>query len=165
MSEKEKLIESWAREIPITRKVLQAFPNHQANFKPDDKSRTAIELAWMFALGPGGILSLLDGTFKIPPNFPPPPATWEELVAAFESKSSELLEKLTAAKDSDLEQTIKILDPYAGKPEWKEVPKSFFMWFLLHDHIHHRGQLTVYLRSAGGKVPSIYGPSADEKWG
>ena len=45
--------------------------------------------------------------------------------------------------------------------DWK---RSDFMWFLLSDHIHHRGQFSVYLRMAGGKVPAIYGPSADEPW-
>jgi uncharacterized damage-inducible protein DinB len=44
------------------------------------------------------------------------------------------------------------------------VPKIDFLWFLLCDQIHHRGQLSVYLRMAGGKVPSIYGPSGDEPW-
>jgi uncharacterized damage-inducible protein DinB len=45
-----------------------------------------------------------------------------------------------------------------------DVPKVAFLWFILHDQIHHRGQFSVYLRIAGGKVPSIYGPSADEPW-
>ena len=39
-----------------------------------------------------------------------------------------------------------------------------FLWFMLLDSIHHRGQLSVYIRPAGGKVPSIYGPTADEPW-
>jgi uncharacterized damage-inducible protein DinB len=39
-----------------------------------------------------------------------------------------------------------------------------FLWFIFLDSIHHRGQMSVYLRCAGGKVPSIYGPSADEPW-
>ena len=164
MSEKEKLIESWERELPITMKVLKAFPENRADFKPHEKSKSAIELAWMFVLGPRGILSLLDGTFKIPPDFPPPPKIWNELMAAYESESEKLLKNLKSANDSDLEQSVKIADPYAGRLEMKDVPKSFFMWFLLHDHIHHRGQLSVYLRSAGGHVPSIYGPSADERW-
>ena len=45
-----------------------------------------------------------------------------------------------------------------------DIPNIQFLWFILHDHIHHRGQFTVYQRMAGGKVPSIYGPSADEPW-
>jgi uncharacterized damage-inducible protein DinB len=43
-------------------------------------------------------------------------------------------------------------------------PKLQFAWFMLCDQIHHRGQLSVYLRMVGGKVPSIYGPSGDEAW-
>jgi uncharacterized damage-inducible protein DinB len=45
-----------------------------------------------------------------------------------------------------------------------DIPAESFLWFMLHDQIHHRGQLSVYVRMAGGKVPSIYGPSADEPW-
>jgi uncharacterized damage-inducible protein DinB len=44
------------------------------------------------------------------------------------------------------------------------IPVGDFSWFVLHDQIHHRGQLSVYVRMAGGKVPSIYGPSHDEPW-
>ena len=44
-----------------------------------------------------------------------------------------------------------------------DYPTMEFLWFLLFDHIHHRGQLSVYLRMVG-KVPSIYGPSGDQPW-
>jgi uncharacterized damage-inducible protein DinB len=44
-----------------------------------------------------------------------------------------------------------------------EQPVSQFLWMILFDAIHHRGQLTAYLRPMGGKVPSIYGPSADSR--
>ena len=53
---------------------------------------------------------------------------------------------------------------FTGPGTIGDVPKVEFMYFILSDQIHHRGQLTVYLRMAGGKVPSIYGPSADEPW-
>jgi uncharacterized damage-inducible protein DinB len=45
-----------------------------------------------------------------------------------------------------------------------EISRINWVWFLLHDQIHHRGQLSVYLRMADGKVPAIYGPSGDEPW-
>jgi uncharacterized damage-inducible protein DinB len=45
-----------------------------------------------------------------------------------------------------------------------DVRKLDFLWLMLTDQIHHRGQLSVYARMAGGKVPSIYGPSFDEPW-
>jgi len=44
------------------------------------------------------------------------------------------------------------------------ITRMNWLWFLLHDQIHHRGQLSIYLRMAGGKLPSIYGPTADEPW-
>jgi len=164
MSQKEELIQSWQREIPITLRVLKAFPEDRADFRPHEKSQSAIQLAWMFVLGPITIQSLLDGTFTFPPNFPPPPERWGELIAAYESESAKHLKKMKEAEDSDLKQSVKIIDPYGGPGDWKDLPKSYFMWFILSDHIHHRGQLSVYLRLAGGKVPSIYGPSADEPW-
>jgi uncharacterized damage-inducible protein DinB len=45
-----------------------------------------------------------------------------------------------------------------------EMTRMEWLWFLLHDEIHHRGQFSVYLRMADAKVPSIYGPTADEPW-
>src|SRR5262245_24598180 len=144
MHQKDALLESWQKEIPITQKVLTAFPEEKADFKPHEKSRTAIEIAWMFVLGQQGTQSLLNGTFSPAPNFPPHPKTWRELVQAFEAESLLNLDRLKRATDSDLQPIIKIVDPYAGKFGWKEVPRSYFMWFLLNDHIHHRGQLSVY---------------------
>lgn len=63
--------------------------------------------------------------------------------------------------DADLDKTIQV---FAGPGKMADVRKIDFFWFILMDSIHHRGQFSVYLRMAGGKVPAIYGPSADEKW-
>jgi uncharacterized damage-inducible protein DinB len=52
----------------------------------------------------------------------------------------------------------------AGKGVTADVRKLDFLWLMLNDQIHHRGQLSVYTRMAGGKVPSMYGPSGDEPW-
>jgi uncharacterized damage-inducible protein DinB len=51
-----------------------------------------------------------------------------------------------------------------GKNKVRSASVGEIFWFFLHDHIHHRGQLSVYLRLVGAKVPPIYGPSADEPW-
>jgi uncharacterized damage-inducible protein DinB len=51
-----------------------------------------------------------------------------------------------------------------GKAKVMELSGKDWLWSLLHDQIHHRGQLSVYLRLVGAKVPSIYSPSADEPW-
>jgi uncharacterized damage-inducible protein DinB len=165
MSQKVELREAWEREFPITLRLLNAFPAERGDFKPHEKSKSAIEVAWMFVTGQRAIHRLLDGTFTPIPNFPPPPKTWNEVIAAFESDSTKHIEMLNKAADSDLKRSVQIVDPYAGRfTGMKDMPSTYFMWFLLCDHIHHRGQLSVYLRLAGGKVPSIYGPSADDPW-
>jgi uncharacterized damage-inducible protein DinB len=53
---------------------------------------------------------------------------------------------------------------FVGPGKTGDIPLADFVNFMTHDQIHHRGQLSVYLRMAGGKVPAIYGPSADEPW-
>jgi uncharacterized damage-inducible protein DinB len=63
--------------------------------------------------------------------------------------------------DARLGETVKFP---AGKNQMADYPVGEFLWFMLLDSIHHRGQLSVYIRPAGGKVPSIYGPSGDEPW-
>jgi uncharacterized damage-inducible protein DinB len=52
----------------------------------------------------------------------------------------------------------------SGPKQMGEIRVMDFLWLMLMDSIHHRGQLSVYIRPAGGKVPSIYGPSGDEPW-
>ena len=164
MSQKEQLLKSWQRETPITLKLLKAYPEDRAEFRPHEKSQRAIQLSWAFVIGQITCQRLLDGTFKFPPEFPTAPKRLNELITVFETEHANHMEKLQRAEDSDLIQTVKLIDPYAGPGQWKDLTKSYFMWFLLCDHIHHRGQLSVYQRLAGGKVPSIYGPSADEPW-
>ncbi|NIP58360.1 MAG: hypothetical protein GWM92_04890 [Gemmatimonadetes bacterium] len=53
---------------------------------------------------------------------------------------------------------------FTGPGTTGEIPRIDWLWFLLNDQIHHRGQFSIYLRMADGQVPSIYGPSADEPW-
>jgi uncharacterized damage-inducible protein DinB len=63
--------------------------------------------------------------------------------------------------DDQLRETIKF---FTAPKTLGDVPKIQFLWMTLHDHIHHRGQFSIYLRMADGKLPSIYGPTADEPW-
>jgi uncharacterized damage-inducible protein DinB len=63
--------------------------------------------------------------------------------------------------DDQLDSTVQFP---TGPGKMGNYTKQEFLWFLLSDQIHHRGQFSIYLRMAGGKVPSIYGPTADEPW-
>jgi uncharacterized damage-inducible protein DinB len=81
-----------------------------------------------------------------------------EMVALFTKWSDELVERVAGMDDKTWE---KVAQFYHKGALVSEQPVGEFLWFIHFDAIHHRGQLSAYLRPMGGKVPSIYGPSAD----
>jgi uncharacterized damage-inducible protein DinB len=87
------------------------------------------------------------------------PPSLDEMIGMFEKWSTELLDKVAALDDPSQERNAQFL--YQGKVVM-ERPTVEFLWDFMFDAIHHRGQLSAYLRPMGGKVPSIYGPSADD---
>jgi uncharacterized damage-inducible protein DinB len=90
-----------------------------------------------------------------------PPSSLDAIVAAFDREHRRVVELLREMPDERLTETVKF---FVGPRRLGDVEKLDLLWMVLHDQIHHRGQLTIYLRMAGGRVPSIYGPSADEPW-
>jgi len=161
MTEKEMFLESWAREFQTTMKVLRAFPADKAEFKPHERSRTARELAWTFVGEQALIDMAVKGKIDFSGEMPKPPAAWKEILAALEKTNSETIPKVRAMTDADYNSMIKFP---AGPNQMHDLRKADVLWTVMMDAIHHRGQFSVYLRMAGGKVPSIYGPSADEPW-
>lgn len=160
-SEKEQFLAVWEREFPTTLKVLKAYPAGQADFRPHERSRSARELAWTFVVELRGIDNALKGTMDPSIFRVPPPERYDEAVATYEREHRDITARVKHTPDADLEKTIKF---FTGPGKLGDVRKLDFFWFILMDSIHHRGQFSVYLRMAGGKVPAIYGPSADEKW-
>lgn len=159
---KEQFLDGFERETAITLKVLQAYPEAQSELRPHEKMKTARELAAMFTMEMAAIDAVVRGTFSFPPKLPPMPKTWSEVIDVFERTRTSSLDGIRAARDEDLlagKVTFMI-----GPKKTGDWPTMEFLWFLLCDQIHHRGQLSVYLRLAGGKLPSIYGPTADEPW-
>ena len=83
------------------------------------------------------------------------------MLDSFNKTYDDMIAELRDPKNPELNGTAEF---FVAPKQTGDIPLPEFLEFMLHDQIHHRGQLSVYLRLAGGKVPSIYGPSADEPW-
>jgi uncharacterized damage-inducible protein DinB len=161
MPDRQKLAEAFEKESATTRRVLDAYPDDQGDLRPHERCKTARELAWMFTMEQVLGEKAVSGTLDLSQGFPQPPATMAEVKQAFAGAAAKLVDAIRNASDEAMRGTTKF---FVAPKTMGDIPNPDFLWFLLHDHIHHRGQFSIYLRMAGGKVPSIYGPSADEPW-
>ncbi len=144
------------REYSTTRRVLAALPDDQMNWQPHEKGMKAGELAWHIATSDCYFLrSVADGAFAVPVKMEQP-ATAAEMVAYYDANFPPLLER---CKNLTGEQALKELD-FRGV---FVQPAALFLNLCNGHSIHHRGQLSTYLRATGTKVPKIYGRSADEQ--
>ncbi len=161
----EQYLEVYDREHETTMRVLRAYPADQADLRPHPKCKTARELAWVFAverhLGASVMHDQLSELMESGGAPPPPPASWEDLLAGIETAHEEFRALIGSYSDEDFRAPVRF---FAGPKRIEPQPRNEAAWFLLHDQIHHRGQFSIYLRMADGKVPSIYGPTADEPW-
>ena len=161
MNEKEMFVQSWEREFQTTLKTLKAFPAERLDLKPHDLSRSAKELLWIFVSEEKVIV---DGVVKGAIDFmsmPNPPATKQEIISAYETSHLVNVNKVKNLSETEWNSAM----PFMVAPkQMSKVRRADILWMALMDSVHHRGQLTVYLRLAGAKVPSIYGPTADEPW-
>ena len=160
-SPKQQFVQTLQREHGTTRRVVEAFPADQSELKPHPRSNSARQLVWTFAVEEQLILLAIRNQLNLGGGFPKAPEKWDEAVGAFLQTHAEVMDALQGASDEELSGTVKF---FTGPGAIGDIPKMEFLWFLLFDHVHHRGQFSVYLRMVGGKVPSIYGPSADEPW-
>lgn len=140
----------------ITKKVIEAIPPASGDFRPEPFAKSALELAWHIVAAEQRFLGgIAAGAFDFTPIHRPESVKDSAGIAAWYAASFatniERLSKLTG------EALVKILD-FRGM---FQLPAVAFCQFNLGHTIHHRGQLSTYLRPAGGKVPSIYGESYD----
>jgi uncharacterized damage-inducible protein DinB len=162
MNEKDAFLSAWDRETATTIKVLRAYPTGKESLKPHDTCRNAKELAWTFAFEGAAATQAVQGEFSFPPkNMPAMPDSWNGIVTEVERTFKRMSDAVRQSDDRSLNSTIKF---YTAPKQMGDVRRQDFLWLMLNDMIHHRGQFSVYLRMAGGKVPSIYGPSKDEPW-
>ena len=157
MDEKAHFLKFWDKEAAATRKVLSRIPEG-STYRPDPKSRTAREIAWLIVreeivLGEG----LRSGTLEWAEVAAP--ATMKEILDAYDRHHDTVTQTLHAAEAARWDGPVPFV--YQGQQVMNETGADNAWGFLL-DIIHHRGQLSTYLRPMGATVPQIYGPSADE---
>jgi uncharacterized damage-inducible protein DinB len=138
--------------------VMRALPGDKLDYKPHERSNSAGTIAWMMAEEMKSICDVIEkGTVEWSPR--PQPKTANDIAREFESQGQELGRKMQSVDDGVWSAKGAFL---AGGKEVFSASRGEMAWWILFDLIHHRGQLTAYLRPMGGKVPGIYGPSADD---
>ena len=152
MDERSLFTKFWTDESKTTRAVLARIPEG-SDYRPDPKSRTAQEIAWQIVCEERMIIDALEqGSAAWAP--PPMPATMREVLAAYDAQSASMADRWTALPSARWDGTLEFFG--------SERPAAPMAWSFLFDLVHHRGQITTYLRPMGSTVPRVYGPSADE---
>lgn len=157
-TDRQFFLERRRAEHPAFVRVFQALPADQLDYRPHEKSSSAHQIAWGIV---GGVRACVTTATDFSATWQATPAPQlAELIAEFERLSGILIERVSAMSDAEWERHAQF---WVGERMVNELPVREFLWFIHFDGIHHRGQLSAYLRPMGGKVPAIYGPSGDER--
>jgi uncharacterized damage-inducible protein DinB len=161
INSREQYLKRFDMEQPTFARVLRALPEDQLSYKPHERSTAAGDLAWQIS-EEQRVLSGMLATGDINWETKPRPSTLAEIISAYETNSAALREAVGSSDDEKWDSTARFMfgDQVGGTSTVGD-----FLWGFLFDMVHHRGQLSAYIRPMGGKVPSIYGPSADSDSG
>jgi uncharacterized damage-inducible protein DinB len=153
----EFLVADFTNEMQSTLRVIEAVPNSHLDYRPDAKSKTCLGLVRHITLEDEWLLNCIaKGVFTPPPDDSDACGIMSPADAAARYK-----EKVPAALDRvsgmSGEKLTTVIDMFG----MIKAPGVNFLAIATKHSVHHRGQLSTYLRPMGGKVPGIYGPSAD----
>jgi uncharacterized damage-inducible protein DinB len=156
MTDREFFLSRRPEEFKMFQDVLRALPADKIGYKPHDRSPSAQQIMWIIAQEHESCVELLDtGRTEWREQAAPNAA---EISRRFDTAWRAIDERAKKLDDAGWTRKGEFL--YEGKVvDTKAVGE--FLWFILFDAIHHRGQLTTYIRPMGGRVPAVYGPSAD----
>jgi uncharacterized damage-inducible protein DinB len=145
-------------EYPVFVKVFNALPNGRFDYRPHERSPSAAEIVWTLARETKACCDLIDAgrvnwSAQAPPNDP------ARLISAFQENYTALTDRIGRLNESGWQSMAQLL---VEGTLYREAPIGDFLWYIFFDAIHHRGQLSAYIRPMGGQVPSIYGPSGDD---
>jgi uncharacterized damage-inducible protein DinB len=143
-------------EHPVTRSVIGAIPPDKADYRPDPVTRSAIDLAWHIVSAEDRFLeAVAAGQFDLTPRDRPPDVrTPADVNRWYDERQARNVERLRALPGDALVKTIDFRGVF-------QFPAVVYVTIALNHTIHHRGQLSMYLRHMGARVPSIYGESYD----
>jgi uncharacterized damage-inducible protein DinB len=153
MNEKDYFSSTHNRECSTTYNLLKAFPEDKLDVRPNPKSRSARELAFVLANQELFFKQAAEGAIDFSLFANQPPKTMAEIIAVLGKNHKAVEESLAKASIDDLNKMIN----FGGH----DMRRMDALWANQFDIVHHRGQFSVYLRLADATVPSIYGPTAD----
>ena len=151
------LLAEMANEMPTTMRVFGAVPAGRLDYKPDASSKTALGLLRHITLEDEWVLTgVADGKFVPPPDDSDACGIMkpEDAIARYNKRIPAAMERVRSLSGEELVRTVDMLGAI-------QMPAINFLSLAVKHSAHHRGQLSTYLRPMGGKVPGIYGPSAD----
>lgn len=158
----DSILDEFTHEAATTRRLLERLPDAKFDWKPHTKSMTLGRLATHIAELPGWVGGCVDKSgFDLGPGHTPQLlATTAEVLAVFDKHVALAAQALKPLSDKQLQETWRLT---RQGQLILEMPRFGVVRTLLLNHlIHHRGQLSVYIRLLDVPVPSIYGPSADQ---
>jgi uncharacterized damage-inducible protein DinB len=163
MSIGEDLLPEYDEEMAVTRRVIERVPTDKGTWKPHEKSFSLGHLTQLVAIMPGWLTQVVGGTdidVARGPGYSY--ESTDTLLQVFDRNVREAREALSAVRDEALELPWFLKQ---GEKVLFSAPRGRVVRQTINHLVHHRGQLTVYLRLLDVPVPSIYGPTADEPWG
>ncbi len=158
----ERLLPEFDKEMNSTRKMLEAVPDGKMDFKPHERSMPLGKLAGHIAELPSWTKSTFSSTLlEIGPDYKPfNPQSPNEVREEFEKRAAEAREWLAKATDEDMEVNWEF--KWGGQTIISQPRYEVYREWVINHLVHHRAQLSVYLRLLDIKIPGMYGPSADE---
>jgi uncharacterized damage-inducible protein DinB len=159
----DTFVPEFDQEMATTRRALERVPTDKGEFKPHPKSFPLGHLAQLIAGMPGWITNMVTKTeLDLTKQSGYSLESTETLVGRFDKLVAEARGAILAAKESDFDVPWSLK---MGDKVLLTMPRGTNIRSTLNHLIHHRGQLSVYLRLVDVPVPSMYGPTADEPWG
>jgi uncharacterized damage-inducible protein DinB len=156
VTNKELYLKLWDREQGKFERMLDAVPSERTDYRPHPNSRSAAEMVTLLAREQEILCRMLDTGEIDLRDFGSEPL--DEMRVLWKKSTEGLRSRLQKLDDAGWKKPVKFL---LGGKVANEQPTSEWLWGFLHDMIHHRGQLSTYIRPMGGRVPSVYGPSGD----